>query len=33
MIKSRESRGLRVVENDMILDPERLLPPPGSSAR
>jgi len=28
MIKSQESRGLRIVENDFILDPERLLPPP-----
>jgi hypothetical protein len=33
MIKSQESRGIKVVENDLILDPERLLPPPHISGR
>lgn len=28
VIKSQEARGVRVVDNDLILDPERLLPPP-----
>jgi hypothetical protein len=28
MIKTQESRGVKVKENDLILDPERLLPPP-----
>lgn len=28
MIKSQESRGYKVVENDLVLDPERILPPP-----
>ena len=28
VIKTQESRGVRVVDNDLILDPERLLPPP-----
>jgi hypothetical protein len=28
LIKPQESKGVRVVENDLILDPERLLPPP-----
>lgn len=33
MIKSQESKGLKVVENDLILDPERLLPPPHMRGR
>jgi hypothetical protein len=33
MIKSQESRGLRIDENDFILDPERLLPPPRIAGR
>ena len=28
VIKSQESKGIKVVENDLILDPEHLLPPP-----
>jgi hypothetical protein len=28
MIKTRESKGVRIVENDFILDPEKLLPSP-----
>jgi hypothetical protein len=28
MIKTRESKGVRIVENDFILDPEKLLPAP-----
>jgi hypothetical protein len=28
VIKSQESKGMKVVENDLILDPERLLPAP-----
>jgi hypothetical protein len=28
VIKSQESKGIKVVDNDLILDPERLLPPP-----
>ena len=28
VIKSQEAKGLRVVGADLILDPERLLPPP-----
>ncbi len=28
LIKPQESKGVKVVENDLILDPERLLPPP-----
>jgi len=28
VIKSEESKGLRVVQDDLILDPEKLLPPP-----
>jgi hypothetical protein len=33
MIKSQESRGLRIVDNDLILDPERLLPSPRFKGR
>jgi hypothetical protein len=28
LIKPQESKGVKVVDNDLILDPERLLPPP-----
>lgn len=28
LIKPQESKGVKVIENDLILDPERLLPPP-----
>ena len=33
MIKTRESRGVRIEENDFILDPERLLPSPRLAGR
>ena len=33
MIKTRESRGVRIDENDFILDPEKLLPPPKITGR
>src|SRR5215210_5827587 len=33
MIKTRESRGVRIEKNDFILDPERLLPPPKITGR
>lgn len=33
MIKTRESRGVRIEENDFILDPEKLLPPPRMTGR
>lgn len=33
MIKARESRGVRIDENDFILDPEKLLPPPRMTGR
>ncbi|MFL6197748.1 MAG: hypothetical protein ACJ76J_01090 [Thermoanaerobaculia bacterium] len=33
MIKTRESRGVRIDENDFILDPEKLLPPPKIAGR
>jgi hypothetical protein len=33
MIKARESRGVRIEENDFILDPEKLLPPPRITGR
>jgi hypothetical protein len=33
MIKSQESKGLKVVGDDLILDPERLLPPPRFKGR
>lgn len=33
MIKARESRGVRIDENDFILDPEKLLPPPRITGR
>jgi hypothetical protein len=33
MIKTRESRGVRIVDDDFILDPEKLLPPPRINGR
>jgi len=33
MVKARESRGVRIDENDFILDPEKLLPPPKITGR
>ena len=33
VIKSQESKGLKVVEDDLILDPEKLLPPPRMRGR
>lgn len=33
LIKSQESKGVTVVDNDLILDPERLLPPPRMKGR
>ncbi|MEA2562338.1 MAG: hypothetical protein QOH06_3842 [Acidobacteriota bacterium] len=33
MVKTRESRGVRIDENDFILDPEKLLPPPRITGR
>ena len=33
MIKARESRGVRIEENDFILDPEKLLPSPRIAGR
>ncbi len=33
VIKSQESKGLKVVEDDFILDPEKLLPPPRMRGR